>query len=375
MVFDFDQYSRPIWIYNVYIAVYLLVTMFGLQYVRADKVYTDKSKMRSFLFTLFYIVFAMFYCINSDYFRYRTYVQYVADGYLTSHRAEQVYYYLAAFVNGNFELYRLIIWGGAIVLTAWSSKKLKVPVYMSLLIWFMLFYNIVCYARASLAMAVLYAGATLIITHKKNIYFLAMGIILCALSVVFHRSMIIAVMGIPVLFIKFSRRSLLMYGLFLMIGCLFFIELVSTDPELLGEEYGEQFLESNAEIATGRWERQSLKNYISSGLGYGLFYVPLAIGLKKIMDKRNAINSFVEKLYWLAFTVALIATAFWFYFGFNNIYFYRVLYMTAAPISIVTAHMYHQRIIGKTVVKFLFIYSVVYHLLFLYTTITTHNIN
>lgn len=378
MVFDFDQYNRPIWIYYVYIAAYLFLTLIGLHYVYFNKIYSDKSKIRPILFITLFTVFAIFYCINSDYFRYRSYVQYVAEGIYTSHRSEQVYYKIAAYVKGDFELFRLIIWGGAIILTALSSKLLKVPVYMALLIWFVLFYDIVCYARASLAMAILYAGVTLILVSKKSrisLVYIFLGLVLCYFSVSFHKSLIIATMSVPIIFIKLKRNTLFVYAIFLILGCVFLVNVIKYDPTLLLDDYVDEFIKGNQAIASGRWELNSLKNYVSSALGYGLFYLPLAVGFFKIMNRKIVINFIIVRLYWVTFTVALIATSFWFFFGFNNIYFYRVLYMTAAPIAIITAYMYHKRIIGKFFVVFLFIYSVVYHLLFLYTTITTHNIH
>ena len=375
MVFDFDENTRPIWIYNIYIAAFLWISLRGLLYVHANKVYRDQSRQRVFLFIAFFSIFAVFYCINSDYFRYRTFVQYVADGTIFYSQAEEIYFQIAELVQGNFELYRFVIWGGAIILTAWSCKLLKVPVYMSLLIWFILYFDKVCYARASLAMAMLLTGAALIIKGERKSHILLFGVFVALISVFFHRSIIIGLAGIPVLFMKFSRKHIYIYGAFMIVACLFFISFINTFPDLLTEEYTDKLDTYNSEIASGRWERHTFKNYLSSSLNYGLFYVPLVVTFFKIRDNRNKISNQSIRLFGLTITIAIIATAFWFYYGFNNAFFYRVLYMTAAPISIATASLYKDRVVSKQYIEFLIIYSVVYHLLYLYTIIQTQNIH
>ena len=375
MVFDFDQFSRPIWIYYVYVLAFLLATVKGLQYVNANKVYTDQSKRRELLFISFYSIFAIFYCINSDYFRYRDFVQLVSDGAIFYSSTEEIYYKIADVVQGNFELYRFVIWGGAIILTALSCKILRVPVYMSLLIWFVLYFDKVCYARASLSMAILLTGVSLIIRGKQNPSYLLLGVVVAGVSIFFHRSIIIALAGVPVLFLRFSRRYIYIYVLFMIIACLFLISIINSFPDLLTEGYSDKLEAYNSEIASGRWERHTLKNYLSSSLDYGLFYVPIIVTFFKIKDKKNIISNNTVRLFWLTITIAIIATAFWFYYGFNNAYFYRVLYMTAAPISIVTTSLYKDRVVSKQYIKYMFIYSVIFHLLYIYTTIQTQNIH
>ena len=277
MVFDFDQYNRPIWIYNLYIAAFLLVTLRGLLYVHANRIYRDQSKQREFLFVAFFVVFAIFYCINSDYFRYRNFVQYVADGVIFYSETEEIYFHIAAFVKGNFELYRFIIWGGAIILTAFSCRLLKVPVYLTLLFWFVLYFDKICYARASLSMAILLTGAALTIRGERKPMFFLLGICVAVTSVLFHRSMIIGIVGIPVLFMKFSRKYIYIYGVFMIVACLFFISFINSFPDLLTEEYSDKLDAYNSEIASGRWERQFLKKFFDSSFGYGFFYCPFFV--------------------------------------------------------------------------------------------------
>ena len=375
MIFDFDEYSRPLWIYLIYITAYLVATIYGMYYISSRKVYRDKSRVRPIVFIAFYIVFAVFYCINSDYFNYRGLVLYTAEGRVFTTQQELIYQELAIFVKGNYELFRAIVWGGAILLTALCCRIMKMPVFMGLFIWFILYYERFCYARASLAMAIFFTGITILISRKNQLLWKVIGVTICLSSIMFHRSMLIACMTIPIVFIKFSKKSLMSYGLFLLFGCLFVISILNNAPYLLTEDYQDKLNVYNSEIATGRWERQSFKNYVSSTIAYSLFYIPLFIFYNRMRKKFFLFEDKVVRLFWISVTITGIATAFWFYYGFNNAYFYRVLFMTAAPNSMLLAYIYSVGMIKSKTIKMILLFSVVYHILYLYTTITTQGIS
>ena len=155
----------PSWIKMYYTLATVL--MYLIAFVVFNKRNTKGEFAKSLIMMVFMTIYALFYCINSDYFNYRMVVGNPLK-YFTNGTIEATTFAIATFCDGNLELFRLIVWGSSILLFYVVAKLFKLNSFYSLLLWFVFFNGIIFYARATLAMSIFFIGISIIIRGKKN---------------------------------------------------------------------------------------------------------------------------------------------------------------------------------------------------------------
>ena len=93
---------------------------------------------------------------------------------------EAFYQYLISYIDGNYFLFRLVVWGSSLVFITYATRKFEANLYHTLFLILAGFIITFSYARATLAMSVFSIGAVLIsvaseATIKKRFFLTILG--------------------------------------------------------------------------------------------------------------------------------------------------------------------------------------------------------
>ena len=336
--YSFDEYSIPYWIRLLYWGLYVAVFAFA-----AWKILSSAAKHKQLTdvagwFCLFFALYAVFYCINSDYFRYRDWI-YGRD--FSFWGKERFYVYVIVFCRNlhfeyPFEVFRLIVWGGAVFIAYHTFRMYREWLLpgLTLLLLFVFQAGTFSYARASLAMAVYFLGIALFCTKKSTI-----PVPLCFLvamsSYYFHREMLVGVVLLPCLFIPFERKNMISWsvlGLFLIIAVLTYASYNSAFWNLFfdNEEITSR-LEEFAEQEQGAFRMSTFINYFK-------YFYPFYL-ITKSFWKRKIPHSVIG-MYRITYGILMVSVAFMVVSGLRSVYTYRVLYISMIPLSLLMGYGY-----------------------------------
>lgn len=371
-----EEGSVPEWIRFLYMGLYLVVFMIFIKALN-QSCYIDKEygKIRAFLFVVFYTVFAVFYCVNSDYFSYRFWVENYES--ISSYFAKEVIYMIIArIVAGNYELFRLVVWGGAILITCGTIRLQKVNMYITLLFWFIMYSNFFCYARASLGIAVFTFGVSMISKHiQANRFLILLGFGLCILSISFHRSLIIGLITLPAMFFRFNKFRLVFFALFLTgLSSILIESFIDIQGFATNDSYSDTIQGYTEAIDEGKFQANSFSNIIKMIWKYSLFYHPFILATKYIFKSEcsQSVSDETLAMYKVSAGIILVASALGVIYGLGNVFFYRILFMTAMLLSVVIGRLYQDGILTYINVKHLSYNALAYYIVYFVINISTH---
>lgn len=337
-VYSFDEFSIPFWVKALFWGLYMVVFVYAvwktILSAPKDKRYVEVSK----LFILFFAGYAVFYCVNPDYFRYREWI-YGSDFEFWD--KELFYVYLVLFCrllpfDYPFEVFRLIVWGGAVLMAYYTFRKYREMLMpgLTLLLLFVFYSNTFCYARASLGMAVFFFGVSiLLLTKRYLIKILGIGVALS--SVLFHHEMLIGVAILPCLLIPFERKEGTFLSVFLLILAIIVISYVNSHLGIFDAMFDNDDLSSKIEdfndAEQGKFRLSTLVKYLN-------FFYPLYV-ITKCFWKTKVPKS-IAGMYRIAYTITLISVAFMVVFGLRSVFGYRVMYISMIPLSLLVGYCY-----------------------------------
>ena len=341
----------------------VIITIVSFKYVK--KHYLDYIKDNNificvliFLFTFF----AISYCITNDYYAYRHRIS-IAD---IGGKMEFVPQTIAYFVNGNYDLFRAIIFGGAILCVVTCSKIIKANVVLVLLLWFTFYYDRTFYARATLAAAVYFTG--IFIASQNKVTYTVLGVIIALCSFFFHRQMLIAIAAIPALFVKINKKNLFPLAvLFLGIASIAVVSalansslFMNADDDGMIAEKIDSYVDSTQ---NGYFMRFTAIGFVQLVFQYFFYYSPIIVITKSIFFRNNqsAVSPSLLKVYNVLIVLVGFATVFFLVLGQNNTFFYRTLYLSFIPCSILLTKLYYDAIVTQKDLHRVMIYSLVFH--------------
>lgn len=355
-VYSFDESNIP---FGLVVLVFVINIVVFLLF-RTLKQSTNSPKVRfgDILFAMFFITFVVFYCLGTDYFTYRHWVD---AGYSIYYSKEVVYTFLIDFVNNvgvsyPYELFRLIIWGSSVLLVFFSAKILKLRPLIVLLLLFLLFYDLFSYARGTLGMAMYILGATIFLNGKKYKIYYLFGVIVMAVSIIFHRQMLIGLGIFPIVFLPLDSKKVLRYSIPLIIIVIIAVSFVMSNTGIFGDRYTDEIENFTSQSAT----TPGMK--ISHLMAYSLFYISfIMVSVAFSKTKFNKIAPEALDLYKICFGLLISATTFWVIFSEENPIFYRTLYMSMMPLTLVLSYCYSNKLISKKSITMLLLYALAYH--------------
>lgn len=344
--------------------MYLFSTIFFLFIVSwywnkyNTKKYLRKKTDYGFLFLIILYILTAFY--NGDYWHYLLYVFKLDLRYAPS---EEIYDKIVELVDGDYMLFRLIVWGGALMLFIITSKYCKLNVNSTLYCLFAMYIGVFDYARATLAMAVYFCGFAMLTTSSKtNFIKIILSILIICFSCTFHTSMNIVIAMTIIILLPLNKKMLLI--LFIAIPI-----LMSAVNMLLSV-----FLGANLETMANVYEKieqyQSFENTRDYSFLenvrllwlYCTFFVPFVFSTY-IMFFKNKFDQFpfyVKCLYKIIFAIIMLAVSTK-SMGFNNnVLFYRYLYMSMIPLTILICYLREYEYMSFSMYRKILLFGIYY---------------
>ncbi len=309
------------------------------------------SKRKRFYFILGVAVFTITCFIVGDFYNYQELVHNYDFSLVFTNHGEPIYGSIIKFLDRNYLLFRIVVWGGALILFLITVKSLGLDDYKVLFYLAASYILTFSYARATLAFSIYFLGIALMCTpYHKSVFVRIVGVILIGVSYFFHHSMIIAIAITPIIFVPFNRRVIVI-GLFLI--TLFFalfsnlINSILINGEFLDNEELAEQITFYAERST---DAVNWKGLIYELTNYATFLLPVFLITYSAYFKTNrSFPFFIEVFFKIAFSLALISIMFLFLDIEGKVFFYRVLFITFIPLSIVAYYAASNGIIkGKT---------------------------
>ena len=331
-IYNFDGAHIPIWVYTLFWGVYVLAFLYSLR-----KMFYSPRR-----FILFFILFAIFYCIGDDYFSYRDWV--FGSNFEFWHK-EYVYVFIIYLCRSlpfsyPYEIFRFIVWGGAVFIAYYTFRMYRTLLIpgMVLLLLFVFYSNVFCYARASLAMAVFFLGLAILLT-SKGCSMTILGIVIAISSVFFHREMLVGVAVLPSLFIPLEKKENACLSVFLLVYVILCISLViplvDFDFEVFNAIFDDDDLSNKLEDFSNK-EQGSFR--ISTLIKYLNYFYPFY--LITVLFWKIKVPHSVVGFYRITYSILLISVAFMIIFGLRSVYTYRIMYISMIPLSILTGFCY-----------------------------------
>lgn len=361
---------------NLVLISWGLFTLIWLFLGNALKKPFSSSPLRVFLGTLTILIFCIYAFYDSDYFHYKAVLKAIING--NSTHVEEFYKVLSKWTGDNYSLFRLLIWGPALLLFYSTIKRLKLPIALSLLIFSSLFITLFAYGRVALAISVIFYGLSLIVSPLKSskILSIIIGIVLLACSYFLHKSSIFGILIVVISMIPYTlkrnqiRIFLISYPFLITLAALLLNNLSTLGlNSILDVETTQYYLNTNA-------SKSGLGRLIQSILTYSPYYLGCYITLLNVWNKsyRNWPRS-IKAFSHSGILITVISTLFAFDLNANtSIIYYRFLYFGMIPFSIILTFLWQKKVNVKLTKLALIVGTIgtVYKLIYSYYVAVSH---
>lgn len=355
-MFDTTVFEISTGIALVSIALYSFVFIYAIIYYRQLQ-NAPKSINKDLFWLLYFILFAVTYAIDSDFFHYKEMVQDVSGfGYVG---LEEVYHYIIEGIHNNYLLFRIIIFGSAILLYSLVLKINDANKTVGLILLLICFGGSYSYARASLAFTLYYLGLSLLIndTRSRSLFSKIIGCALIISSFFFHRSMALLIVLTPFTFVKFNKKRII--ALLLLAPIVVYLALRFMGPFFNILEFDET-IEKRMELYGGYTQAAAnWKGVIGTVCHYGMYVICFYMISKCMLkeDIRNNLPNSIKRLYSF-YTILLYVSILMYYIMGNNILFmHRYLKMSVVPACVIIAFLYKNNYIKSKSLLYLLLFA------------------
>ena len=356
--YSFDEFSIPTWVKVLFWSLYMVIFIYAvwktLYFAPKDK---RNVSVSSLFMVLYFTAYTVFYCVNPDYFSYRNWSH---NLFLMDWHKEQVYAHLMLFCRARlfvypYEVFRLIVWGGGVLivyLTAKLYRSLLMP-GLVLMLLFVFYSGGFCYARASLAMAVYFMGIGIYL-WKDNSFVKMLGIGLAICSYFFHNELIIGIVMLPGILFPFEKKQSIFFSLMILAIIITVFSYISSDPMFLERVFGSEELAERMEQYSNQ-EQGVFRR--STFVKYANYFYPFFL-ITKIFYRYKKQPKPITAIYRITFALLMATVAFMVVAGLRSTYTYRVMYITMIPISIMITYYYNNGFLKKYQLVIMFLLAV-----------------
>lgn len=321
--------------------------------------YNKRYKIAVFLC----LVFCIFSFWDTDWFHYLDAFDSLKAGF--SGHMEEVYVWIAQHLSPNYYVFRLVVWGVAFLLFLRTIQLLSVSKPLALFFFGTIYIIWFSYARASLAMVMVFYGAAILYgNQKRSIARLTIGIVLIISAFYFHKSAIFAILVfiVALVSVKYPKSFIWMlvlaFPLMILLAKSQLSNFIIMDFESNGDmsEYmaaGQRYMEKNASNrGIGALLQRSLEVLPYYGIAYNSFKELRA-------EKCGMIPIDIKVFMLMQIVIVLISSIFLFDFGLNTSTIYiRFIRFAAIPTCIVMAYLYEHKLSFKLTRVFIMIATV-----------------
>ena len=293
---------------------------------------------------------------RGDFYHYCDVVQNYTKGQYVNF--EELYEWLIIVVNNNYLLWRIVIWGGGLIVFWVVVKRLEINVVYAFFILFVFYVNLYNYARASIAFVVYVFGVSFLLKPYKNVIIsFPIGIALIWYSHYFHSTSYLLMALTPIIFLPINKRTiwLLIVAMPLIAKLSFSLFLNSGDIAMsLGNDMLSEKLNNyntNVDIAF----RGGLSGFFYHFLQYSSMLVPLVVILFTML--RNAENFdypfAIRGLMKIALSISILSICLLIVTDLP-VYFYRTLNMLIVFIPLLFAYLHQNGLLKPRLEKLCF---------------------
>jgi len=345
--FDLDIEGEVQWYHCVFFLVFYISTFWANRKLLTTPNSQKNNNIGKIFLFVSLITLSIVAVTDNDFFHYADMIySEIDDGYM-----EPIYYWLSDFVNHNYLLWRILVWGSALFVVLLIFKRLELDLQIVFLILFLCYINLFSYARASLACAVYFLGFTYLIKPAKIkilSYIWGITIILC--SHFFHNSIFFLIAITPLIIIpmnKFTIGPIIIIAIAL--ASIAYQYFYSNISYFIGaDNYADRFLSYTETHKSLMGD--GISDVLEIVLRYGSFMLPFLFLSRRILIHTTKIDSATLLMYkmviiiiFFAITLGLLTHTAYF--------FYRLLYMSIIPISALLATTYSKSIISHNEFK------------------------
>lgn len=306
----------------------------------------------------------------SDWFSYQEIVWNYDFRLGSINHGEPVYAYIVKFVNRNYLLFRIIVWGGAFLLTCLTLKRFEVNVNVAAFLLVSAFLTKFNYGRSTLAMANYFLGLSFLFKPIKKLKILS--IIFAAIcfwgTYEFHHSLL------PVLFLTILAYIPLKkwYLLIIIILLPFLASYMSSHFEII-YNIGNDDISSKFESYVNKTtDSGNILGIIMSIINYSSMIIPIIIISFSIDKHRNSIELPLLRLYRVVIIIFFFAASFLF-MGLNSEFFVlRYMFVIIIPITILSVYLFGKGLLNKRRFSTIVLIGTVYNAISLIVCLT-HN--
>lgn len=317
------------------LGVILLFCVLVVIYIKSYKYPTFDSPIRKIAGGLLILILCLYAVQDTDYFHYIEALSDFRRGY--NRHFEDIYVYIAEFVEYDNFLFRLCIWGTALACFYKTISVLKIPTGVVLFFFCSFFLLRFSYARVSVAMAIGLLGYTYLISSKNVFSTLNFwGLTLIIFSLFCHKS---ALFWIPIFLISlFPLNKKRMFFLILIYPILIY-GLNYYINDFLSIDSEETAMQSMQSYMSAKKKAVGISQIIRLTLIRVPYYLPLLIIVHSVFKGYYQHSSTIhQQIYNVCFYILYFSSTFLFVSGVNaNVIHYRLLYYALLPLSLLFA--------------------------------------
>lgn len=346
-------FSEP----NLYTCLYSLLFWVFLCTIYYDKyishpIFQDGINDCARFPTVFFVgIYLITNTMNGDFFHFMDIVHNYSFTEGAYNYGESIYKPIIMLVDRNYLLFRIVIWGGALLLFCIIAKRFEVPTHYAVLLMLILHSRTFCYARATLAMAFASLGFSFFCkTNNNKIVKFSLGILFMLISTRFHNSSWIMIAMLLFLVIPIETRwgfilSLLIIPLLVRYSS----DIISNIFDYTSSSMDDYYLNQKIERYGNMDESHNIFNTPSAIIGNGLLYLnffyPVGVILWSIIDKKHIEFPTEFKLLFRIVVGYIITSSAFLIIG-SHIISVRVMLMSFIPLTIIISKCYEYNIIS-----------------------------
>lgn len=338
----------------VFLDVVMLLVAFAIMKPAAFTPY-KVNNTRRFCGLFLCFLFCLFSFWGADWYGYISEIAIVKDFGASNSNMERFYVWLIENVTDNYLLFRTIIWGTALLLFFLTLRRLNVKFDTALLLFSTVWIIWFSYARASLAMAMLFYGSALLYRPYKKLKMisLVLGLAAIACSFFLHKT---SLFGIAIVFLALlSNRSsksavilcILAFPVFVFLASHLSDSLAALD---LGEDSDLSFYaEAGAKHLMKHSSGGGLGTLVQKSLEHIPYYLLAFFSLKAMRPSCYSKMPKDIKLFMrILLFIVLFGSVFAFDLGVNTKVLYsRFLRYAAIPAVVVLSYMIENKLFEK----------------------------
>lgn len=299
------------------------------------------------------LIFCVFAFWSQDYYHYIESLSVIDYRFPKSEQAnhlEQLYIWIAYFVNGHYTLFRLCVWGLAYILFVKTLKNFEVYNSQSIALFIVYFLLMFSYARVSLGMASLFYGISLLLkTDKSRIINICLGLAMLYLAYNAHKSMFLVIAISPLILLRYNKYTVPIIALCAMLTAWLYSDMLISEiliSDTVNDEYGELIQESANYYIAAETIQLGVVGLFERLLQVFTLIVPIVYCFTNTKANNYISSNFkLRCLVNYSLLISLISIALGIIISFESPLFYRFVYMTYIPNIIILSTLFKNHII------------------------------